>query len=386
VSVALSPTADLSLAREVRALVGAIRWFVGAGTEEDLEKLVRGGLQWDALLEQARREGVAGIVAQALEALAGREDTVANLDRWRAETRVVAASNMAALSELAALQAAMREDRRQMIVLKGAALLDDVYRGCVALRPMGDIDLFLRPSDVPWIAGWLRHRGYQPVSPSSPFFSRGTVSFDLHTEIVGSEWVGRKARAFHFDPVALWREAVPKDPADATVLVLSAVHLRLQLVVHALKHSYSRLIWLVDLALVLQDAPWPSLLEHARASGAVRPLAYAVAALDWLLDGADVSEAVRRQLPALGPLERAFIRVVANRRGVETPGELMVALSIPGAIAKATYLAELVIPRRHVLARHYPMTPPWLLYPRRVVRLASLGLQEVGKLLSRRER
>src|SRR5262249_6507276 len=146
---------------------------------------------------------------------------------------------------------------------------------------------------------------------------------------------------------------------DPTTLVLSPVHLRLQLVVHALKHSYSRLIWLVDLALVLSDAPWPALLEQARVTGALRPLAYAMSAVERLLGRLDVPESVRRELGDLGPLERVFMSLVTTRRGVETPGELMVAFSIPGVFGKAAYLAELGIPRRHVLARHYPLTPSW---------------------------
>jgi len=306
------------------------------------------------------------------------------LDRWRAAARAVAASNVSSLSELTALRAMLRRDRRQVILLKGAALLDDEYRGRVGLRPLGDIDLLVRPSDLPSVTGWLRDRGYKPVSSSSPFFSRGVVSFDLHTEIVGSEWVGLKGRAFRLDPAALWREATPLEPHDPTTLVLSPVHLRLHLVVHALKHSYSRLIWLVDLALVLRDAPWASLLREARAAGAMRPLAYAVSALDTLLGRLEMPDAVRGELPALSALERAFIRLVASRRGMETPGELLVAFSIPGAIGKAAYLAELVFPQRPVLARHYPMTPSWLLYPRRVLRLVSLSFQEGTKLWHRR--
>src|SRR5207244_11279390 len=201
------------------------------------------------------------------------------------------------------------------------ALLPDEYRGQLGLRPLGDIDLLLRPSDLPSVIAWLRKRDYQPVSSSSPFFSRGVVSFDLHTEIVGSEWVGRKGRVFRLDPATLWREATPLEPDDPSTLVLSPVHLQLQLVVHALKHSYSRLIWLVDLALVLADAPWPTLLEQARASGTLRPLAYAVSVLDLLL-GLEVPAAVREELPPFGPLERAFVRLVAERWRAETPGEL----------------------------------------------------------------
>jgi len=374
---------DIALSRETQVLVGAVRWFVGAATEDELVGLLDGGLDWHVLLEQAEREGIAGLVARALDRLAQREGPALPLDRWRATARAVAVSNMSSLSELAALRAMLRRDRRQVILLKGAALLDDAYRGHVGLRPLGDIDLLLRPSDLPSVTGWLRDRDYKPVSSSSPFFSRGVVSFDLHTEIIGSEWVGRKGRAFCLDSAALWLEATPLEPHDPTTLVLSPVHLRLHLVVHALKHSYSRLIWLVDLALVLRDAPWVSLLRQARASGTMRPLAYAVSALDTLLGRLEVPDVVRRELPALGPLERAFIRLVANRRGMETPGELLVAFSIPGAIGKAAYLAELVFPQRQILARHYPMTPWWLLYPRRMLRLMSLGLQEGTKLWDR---
>ena len=187
---------DIALSREIRVLVGAIRWFVDAGTEDELVELLRGGLDWPALLAQAEREGITGLVAQALEGLAQREDLVPALDRWHAATRAVAASNMSALSELAALRGMLRREGRRVILLKGAALLQDEYRGHVGLRPLGDIDLLVRPSDVRSVTGWLRSRGYEPVSPSSPFFSRGVVSFDLHTEIVGSDWVGRKARAF----------------------------------------------------------------------------------------------------------------------------------------------------------------------------------------------
>ena len=379
------PSTDIALSRETRVLVGAVRWFVGAATEDDLVGLLGGGgLDWSRLFEQAEREGITGIVARALDSLSPREGLALPLDRWRAATRSVAVSNMTSLSELAALRAMLRRGHRPMILLKGAALLDDEYRGHLGLRPLGDIDLLLRPSDLPAVTGWLRDRGYKPVSSSSPFFSRGVVSFDLHTEIVGSEWVGLKERAFRLDPAALWREATLLEPHDPTTLVLSRVHLRLHLAVHALKHSYSRLIWLVDLALVLRDAPWASLLRQARASGAMRPLAYAVSALDTLLGRLEMPDAARGELPALSALERAFIRLVASRRGMETPGELLVAFSIPGAIGKAAYLAELVFPKRPVLARHYPMTPSWLLYPRRVLRLVSLSLQEGTKLWHRR--
>ena len=41
---------DIALSREIRVLVGAIRWFVDAGTEDELVELLRGGLDWPVLL------------------------------------------------------------------------------------------------------------------------------------------------------------------------------------------------------------------------------------------------------------------------------------------------------------------------------------------------
>ena len=375
-------TADSPRAREMRWLVGAARRFVGIGDDDDRAGFLAAAPGWDALLARAEREGMTGLVGAALEGLARAGAPGLPLERWRAATRAVAASNLSALGELAALRAALRRERRQVVLLKGAALLREHYRGDVGLRPLGDIDLLVRPSDMPALTGWLRGRGYEPFAPSSGYFSRGVVAFDLHLDVVGGERVGRKARVFRLDPEALWREAAPLEADDPTALVLAPVHQGLHLAVHALKHSYSRLIWLVDLALVLRDAPWGPLLEEARACGVLRPLGYALALLDALLGIASPS-GVRGAPPALNALERSFVRLVAQRSGVETPGDLMVALSIPGVIGKTAYLAELVVPARQVLMRHYPRTPRWLLYPRRAVRLLSLGVREGSKLVRR---
>ncbi len=379
-----APAAGVARSPETRLLVSAARRFVGAAADDEQLDVVEGRTDWASALARAEREGMSGLVARELERLASRGGLAPPLEPWRAALRAVAANNMAALAELATLRAMLRRQGSQTIVLKGAALLHDGYREHVGLRPLGDVDLLVRPADLPAVSAWLMDGGYRPFAPSSTFFSRGVVSFDLHTEIVGSSWVGRKARAFRLDPAALWREATPLERDDPSALVLSPVHQQLHLVVHALKHSYSRLIWLVDLALVLRDASWDFLLAEARAAGALRPLAYALGVLDALL-GLAPPRAIARELPPLTALERAFVRLVARRSGMEIPGELMVACCIPGVMGKFAYLAELGFPQRAVLARHYPMTPSWLLYPRRAVRLTALGVREGAKLWRRQE-
>jgi hypothetical protein len=369
-----------STVTSARVLASAARRFVGAADDTELLDLVQAPVDWPGLLSAAEREGMTGLVGVELERLASTPGVVVPLEPWRAARRRVAVSNLATLAELTALRAMLRGLGRQAIVLKGAALIPQRYRGTLDLRPLGDVDLLLRPRDLPDVVAWLRDRGYGPFAPSSTVLSRGPVSFDLHTEVAGSSWVARKAHAFRLDPDRLWQEARPLDPDDPSALALSPLHQRLHLVVHGLKHSYSRLIWLVDIALVLRDAEWQSLLAEARAAGAVRPLAYAVALLDAVL-GLGAPPASVEALGTLNAAERAFVRLVARRNGMEVPGELMVAFGIPGLIGKLAYLAELGFPRPEVLARHYPSTPAWLLYPRRVARLTALGLRECARLV-----
>lgn len=368
------------LSRETRLLLTVARRFAGLAEADELSDVLREDLDWPLALAQAEREGVAGLVARELARLPLARGVGLPRDPWQDALRTVAATNMAALAELSAMRQMLRREGRRVILLKGAALLHTVYREHVGLRPLGDVDLLVRPSDLPRLEEWLRARGYEPFTSLFPFFSRGAVAFDLHLEIVGSDWTARKASAFRLDPEVLRRDAAPLEADDPSTLVLSPVHQQLHLVIHGLKHSYSRLMWLVDLALTLRDASWPALLEGARCAGATRPLAYALDALEALL-GLTAPPGIRDELPSLGPLERAFVRLVVRRTGVETAGDFMVALSISGIGRKAAYLGELTFPGPRVLARHYPATPHWLLYPRRLLRLLTWALREGGRVL-----
>ena len=377
-----APASPVAGSAPTRLLAVTARRFVGAAADDEMLDLLRRPIDWTTVLAAADREGLTGVVALELERLASTTGLVLPLGPWRVARRRVAANTMAALAELTALRGVLRRLGRQVIVLKGAALIPEVYRDSVDLRPLGDVDLLVRPCELADVVAWLRSRGYRPFAPSSTFLSRGSVAFDLHTEVAGSSWVSRKADVFRLNPELLWRDARPPDPDDPSALVLSPTHQRLHLVVHALKHSYSRLIWLVDIALVLRDAVDDELIAEARAVGAERPLAYAFGLLDAVL-GIRPSRAVADSLGALNRAERTFVGLVTRRSGMEVPGELLTALGIPGLRSKLAYLAELGFPATDVLARHYPSTPAWLLYPRRVARLAALGVRECARLVRR---
>ncbi len=56
-------------------------------------------------------------------------------------------------------------------------------------------------------------------------------------------------------------------------------------------------------------------------------------------------------------------------------GEVIVEFSIPGVMAKFSYLCEFSFPRREILAEVSPSTPAWLLYPQRLFHIMARGVQ-----------
>mgnify|MGYP001274443153 CR=1 FL=1 len=70
--------------------------------------------------------------------------------------------NQLLLAELKRLLAALRERGVEVMLLKGAALIHRHYRD-PGIRPMSDLDILVRPSDMGAVYALLRERGWQPA-------------------------------------------------------------------------------------------------------------------------------------------------------------------------------------------------------------------------------
>jgi len=366
------------LEREILLLAGRL----ALGTVTDAEALVyfHAPLPWERLFERAAEEGMSGLLAAQLQRLALLYQYDFPLDRFAQAHHHLFARNGAFFAELTALHKELQQHGLQIVLLKGGALIETVYQGHLGLRPLSDLDLLIKDTDLPCIKDILWRWGFRPPSPASNFWTHGPTAFDLHTDLLGATRIRRRALAFQFDTAALWREATRLEAHDPTLLLLSPPHQFLHLAVHALKHSFSRLIWLVDLGLVWQQLRWEDLLLQAIASGTLRPLLYVLLSLQRLM-GVEVPPHVWAALPQLGRLEQRFLEAVARRRGLVALGEVMVAFSIAERRRRWGYLVEFSFPERHVLAELFPTTPAWLVYPRRLRQLLATGLREGSKSL-----
>lgn len=142
------------------------------------------------------------------------------------------------------------------VVLKGAALASRYPDA--GLRPMDDVDVYVPPSDHPEALRVLRRSGWQlrarPGRHHEVVLSHPEVPglpLELHRAF--ATWPTRSSR---LSLRALWLDRTPRTVGGVSCFGFSPVDEVLALATHAAKpfHTFDRLIWITDLAVVVSAA------------------------------------------------------------------------------------------------------------------------------------
>ena len=209
------------------------------------------------------------------------------------------------------------------LLLKGAALVQTVYEN-PALRPMGDLDLLVRPADAGRALAALAGLGYRPQqhepAPGSTRTYENEIMLgregapaplELHWGLFDSPHYQSQLPMEWF-----WQTARPVHIGDTGAQALGPEAQILHLCGHLLLHhgGDARLLWLHDIAEVVAryrgEINWSMLLERARACDLLMPLQKVLprVACDWQ---APIPAATLEHLAALRP-SRAEERIEAR--------------------------------------------------------------------------
>lgn len=225
-----------------------------------------GAEQWAILAEEAEAQSVAPVVFRLVEqAVVALPPAVR--DRLRLSYERSAMGTAAALVQLEQLLTVLAAAGGEPpMLLKGMALAPTVYPS-LALRPVRDIDLLIRPGDCQAVRGVAEELGYTPepiVAPTRrhaeilaeeatahsylPPDGTAGLHLDIHTEPVPGLDTGS---------IPLWDGAVGRPVGSARACVPRDEHLLLLLLLHVAKHRAGsgvppRLLWWLDVALVLR--------------------------------------------------------------------------------------------------------------------------------------
>ncbi|MBW1988183.1 MAG: nucleotidyltransferase family protein [Deltaproteobacteria bacterium] len=292
----------------------------------------------DALAALAGEEGLSGFLWERLSR-AGRTPPEGLKRRYLA----AAAKNTLAREALANLDRALEGTGLSVMVHKGASLAFSVYPD-PGQRPMEDVDLLVREEQRPALAEVLEGLGYgaQPRAPHLFFGPAARV--DLHTHLLAVERVPARARLVPAGMAPVWEAAAPLE-GFINLLTPCPEDGLLFLSLHGLKHSFSRLVWLLDLDLLLEQggkALCRSAARRAWEMGQPRPLALS----GWLVQevfGRDLS-ALLEGLPGLRPHEKAILGLRARGESMDRLGEVLLAGCIPGWRGRAAFFRDVAFP------------------------------------------
>jgi len=328
---------------------------------------------WQALVRHAVQHDVAPLLHHRLVASAPRAPVPPPVARALREAYLrTAARNMLLRQALSRVLAALRRDAIPVIVLKGAHLMEVVY-DTIALRPMSDIDVLVRRSDVRRAEADLAALGYALAAPSParrrhyeeshfhlPFRGPRGVVVEVHWDLA------EPADPVRMDLDGLWERARPVTLAGVDALALSPEDLILHLCFHAAyQHRFEMgLRPLYDIAETIRrfedDLDWRRLERTAAAWGVAR-WAYCGLHLAGGMLGARIPESTLDRLKPddLGPRRVAVIRdyILGPAPAVHVPVALQWAMRREGFRSRAAALLRGVLPTPEELRRIYDLPP-----------------------------
>ncbi|MFQ5706384.1 MAG: nucleotidyltransferase family protein [bacterium] len=358
---------------------------------EQVGALLKGPLDWQRIEALAVKEGVAGLLYNHLSHLDCVEgDSECHLVELRHRYFVNVANALRTEQELRVLLKALELDKVAILVFKGIALVQNVYRKS-GLRGYCDVDILVRDEEWPGMLTVLLRLGYRSMPEYPNWFSNGRLDIDLHRDPFGFSKNPYRQLAFNLDTRALWRDSRMRLLAGHPVRQFSLEDELLVLSAHAVKHSFEKMIWVVDLAEMVNryaaDIDWDTLLQKAYQSKLDRPLYFI---FQWARTHLEVTipDFVVR---GLQPQPQVIAEKLLYRGidcGKETPkvAELIYFSAIQGFCERIKFMCEAVCPRDSIRKQiygwyHTPLAFCFLIL--RLIQTAFFGLRLSCQLLFR---
>jgi hypothetical protein len=294
-----------------------------------LERQESGQIDWKVVLSLADHHGASSLLYQNLassDQLVPRSVLASLRQRYVTNVR----GSLFLARELMRILDRTDELGVEVIPYKGVTL-SEAYYGNIALRQSCDIDFFVRKRDVAQIKSAICELGYRPrlaisEEAEEDYIASGyewTFDSDAGKNLLELQWALQpRFYAVDFDMDGLFERAGNATVAGRRVKALSSEDLLLVLAVHAAKHVWGRLIWLCDIAQILQrgNLNWDFVRARAREFGIERILHVTLLLANRLL-GAGIPPAVERAMH-------------------EDRAALVFADEIPAAIADGVSYAE----------------------------------------------
>ena len=255
---------------EWRVLIAACR---PERNQEEIGSLLQIPIEWNDLFALAECHGALPLLHEALvpfQSSVGQE----MFGRLKSKHQKNLHKAMMLSRELIQIQDALAEAGVEAMPYKGLPLAEMVY-GDIALRQTGDIDLLIRPEDVARARDALRTLNYSPhqelpARQEQAYLQSGyEYVFDAPAgrNLLEIQWaIQPRFYAVDLDIDELFERGIAATVAGRATKTPSLEDLFVILSLHAAKHVWGKLIWLSDVARIMQmeRVGWMKIGELAR--------------------------------------------------------------------------------------------------------------------------
>jgi Uncharacterised nucleotidyltransferase len=259
---------------------------------DSVHSRLAGPINWASLLDLADQHGVASLLCHVLTQI-NDNTTGEPMRSLKKSYQTNLRKSLILASELIRILDRLDALGVEVMPYKGLTLSETVY-GNMALRQTGDIDLLIRPQDFPQIKNAIRELGYVPhitlseTEERSYLVSGYECAFDSSAgrNLLELQWALQpRFYAVDFDMDGLFRRAIPSTVAGRSVKTLSNEDMLVVFTLHAAKHVWGRLIWLCDIAQIvnLPNLDWDRILGQAEGLGILRILSVTLRLTSTLL-------------------------------------------------------------------------------------------------------
>lgn len=372
---------------------------------------------WEVLIEESGRHGLAPLFYQRLKAFPGDSPVPVWVSRrLRLLYLQNAGRNMNLYQGLVKVLEVMEKNHIPVIALKGAHLAELVY-GNIALRPMSDLDLLVKKKDLIRVEEKLLELGYRPIQGpiqgpiEGPiedarkvtgrnyhfvyWMAEKELSLEIHWTLIRPDY------PFDIDLEGQWARSRTAVIGNSAVRVQSPEDLILHLCLHTGKDLFDKGLKLTcDLSETIrhygQEMDWDQVLFGSRQWG-IEKFVYLALRLAKELLNASVPEDL---LKTLRPDDFAEPYLVSARalifEKIRDSEALFFTTNLarlwgPGRFSeKAAIFLKRVFPPPELMARIYPVTADslkvYFYYPKRIKDILQGHSRQVWRLLVRDER
>lgn len=310
-----------------------------------------------------------------------------------AEAAKTKARNLMLAEELRAILIRCRDRGLACVPLRGLALAERLH-GPDALRPTGDIDLLVKPEDMPAISGLLAGLGYAGMEHRPGFAQSFSYTLEFIKErhgwiVVEPHWTLAYppfTEALEMDQV--WSRCRKGVVAGIDAWMLSDEDLLAHLCFHILHQgNETPLLWWHELDLLIRRSHaslnWDTVTSMAERAGQSL-LIHDV--LNTLADQfhTPIPRTALARL-ATGPVSALSVTLLVNAPGLNGREEFAQFLSLPGVHTKLRYALSLLCPAPEYMIRRYGVRGRarlGLAYGVRLLHLLREGLRWTGALLA----